>query len=335
LATDRRGRFYYVYISVGTLPPLVFRRSLDAGQTWSPAIEVAKWADRPVPGISPIGTQLIIAASMAEKTAAYPTKPLDAKDPQFAAKLAAAWRFFSGIFVSQDRGRSWQRWPGPLGHTHAVPFSVVVDDDGRVASSWVAQGGGSRSVVCSTADRGKTWTETELVASLHPDRDQPFNGQRFQVLAVAGNKNLHVAFVGAKAKGLFVRTSKNWSDWIDPLQLSGQDSEEVRMAAIAAWGPMVHVTWMERHGTRWQMYYRGSKDHGLSWSETLLLSKPHAGSTLIDNDGFDITSDDDQSSVTDDGRGTVHAVWAVRRGPAGKSTGTVCHAIIRWQSSHP
>lgn len=339
LATDRRGRYYYVHTSVGTEvgtdpPPLVFRRSLDAGQTWSAPIEVTKYADRPVLGISPDGTQLVIAASMGEKTAAYPTKPLDASDPQYAAKAAAAWRIFSGIFVSRDRGRTWRRWPGPLGDTHAVPFSVVIDDEGRIASSWVARGGGSRSVVCSTADRGKTWTETVLVANLQPDRDHPFNGQRFPVLAVDGHKNLHVAFVGEKAKGLFVRTGRNWDDWLDPIPLSGKDAEEVRMAAIAAWGPMVHVTWMERRGTRWQAYYRGSKDHGLTWSETLLMSKPHASSILVDDDGFDIPGDDDQSSVTDDGRATVHAVWAVKR-QAAKSAGTVWHAVIRWPSFQP
>jgi hypothetical protein len=334
LETDRRGRFYYVGLSIvadSDTTRLVFRRSRDAGQTWSAPIEVTKLgADRPVLGVSPNGRHLVIAASTGERTAPPSTKPRRVPNSrQLAAEQAAAVRFFSGIFVSGDQGRHWERLSGPLGETHAVPFSVVIDDDGRIASSWVAEGGGSRSVVSISADRGKTWTDTELVASLQPDRNHPFNGERFPVLAVDGRKTLHVAYVGEKAKELFVRSADTWGDWHDAIRLSSDDAAEVRMPAAAACGPMVHVTWMERRGVRWQTYYRGSRDHGRLWSETLLISKPRAGSALVGGDGFDIRGDDDQSSVTDDGLGNVHAVWAVN-GRRGVEHGRVWHAIIRW-----
>lgn len=329
LETDRRGRFYYVHLAVGRAP-LVFRRSADGGKTWSPPVEVAKGVDRPVLGVSPDGTRLVLAASMGEKTAAYPKKPLDSRDPQLAAKLAAAYRFFSGVFVSADRGRNWERLPGPLGDTHAIPFAAVADDAGRVAVSLVAEGGGSRSVVCTTADRGRTWSEFELVARLQPDRSHPFNGERFPVLAAGRDGRLHVAYVGAGGKGLFVRTSRNWNAWTDPVRLTEGDVAEVRMPAVAARGPLVHVTWLERRRGRWQAYYRSSRDGGRSWSDKVLLSVPHAGAQLVGEDGFDRVSDDDQSGVTDDGSGAAHAVWVVRGRRPG--AGAVWHAVVRWQT---
>ncbi len=79
---------------------------------------------------------------------------------------------------------------------------------------------------------------------------------------------------------------------------------------------MVHLIWMERQNGCWQTYYRGSKDHGRSWSEPLRVSTPHAGIELVKDAGFDRVSDDDRSSITDDGTGTAHAVWSVLSGSA-------------------
>jgi hypothetical protein len=337
LQTDRRDRFQFVHLSVdlgstrARTSSLVFRRSLDAAQTWWAPIEVAKDADRPVLGVSPNGKYLVIAAAMAERTADFPEKPLNANDPRFAEKAAAGIRLVSGIFCANNRGQNWKRLPGPAWKTHTIPFAVVTDDRGQIACSWVAQGHGLRSGVSSTTDRGQTWTETELVAALQPDRNHPFNGARFPVLALDGRGTIHVACVESGAKGLFVRRSTNWRKWEDPIKLSADPVEEVRMPAIAAFGPLVHVMWMERKNGRWKVYYRASKDHGLTWSEQLLLSAPHSGSTLIDDDGFTLISDDDQCSITDDGTGMAHAVWSVV-GPPGKASGRVWHAAIRWQS---
>jgi hypothetical protein len=267
---------------------------------------------------------------MAEKTANYPAEPLNGNDPKLEEKLRAASRIFDGVFLSRDRGQRWQPLPGPRDNTHAIPFSVVVDDDGRVAGSWIVEGGGSRSVIGSTFDQGQMWTEMELVASLQPDCSHPFTGGRYPVLTIDGNKNLHVAYVGERGKGLFVRTSNNWGDWQAAIQLSDNDVEEVRLPAIAAWGPMVHVIWAQRRDKSWQACYRGSSDHGLTWSKKILLSVPTASCTLVDGDGFDITCDDDQSCVADDGLGNVHTVWAVKR-HEGTERGTVWHAIVRWQ----
>ena len=202
-------------------------------------------------------------------------------------------------------------------------FLDLIDDNGAIAASWIVEGNGSRSVVTVTENSGKTWTTTTLVESLQPERPHTFNGERFPVLSRNGRSGLHAAYVTAGATALMIRHTPDGKVWNEARKFSSEAADEVRMAAIDACGPMVHVTWMERVGTNWHVYYRGSRDYGETWSSPLCLSKTITLSDTTIANGFQITSDDDQSSVTDDGTGRVHAVWTM-------NGGDVVHAIIDW-----
>jgi hypothetical protein len=335
LETDRRGQFSLVDVDSPQSDHglgLALRRSTDGTRSWSTPESIVTGADRPVLGVSPNGAYWVVAASLSERRENSSKQPLDGNDPHLQEKIAAMFRYSSGVFVSQNEGQSWQRLPGPLGESHTVPFSVVVDDRGRIASSWIDANGPdvigvpahSRSVVAVTVDRGVHWVETELVSKLQPDRRHPFNGERFPVVSVDVEDRLHVAYVESLGAGLSVRHSDDWKGWSGAMRLSQASAEEVRLPAIAALGPMVHVIWAERHQGRWAMSYRGSRNAGESWSERIGLTRP-------DESQFDLTSDDDQFCVRDDGAGTVHAVWAVRgKGPA-FSGARVWYAAIKWQ----
>ncbi|MCH7688832.1 MAG: exo-alpha-sialidase, partial [Planctomycetes bacterium] len=195
LETDRRGHFYFVHALVSDGRPHV-RRSKDAGFTWSNTLPIKwKWCDRPVLSVSPNGRRLAVAGAMTEKTDNYPSEPLDSNDPDFVRKVRAAFRNYAGIFVSRNYGESWRKVTGPFDDEHAIPFSIVIDDAGRMAASWIVEGDGSRSVVIVTENLDRTWTTTTLVESLQPDRQHPFNGARFSVLALDGRSVLHVAYV--------------------------------------------------------------------------------------------------------------------------------------------
>lgn len=323
LETDRRGHFYFVHVLRSDGRPFL-QRSKDAGATWSHAFPIPwKWCDRPVMSISPNGRELVVAGSMQEKTDKYPTGPLDPNDPDTARKIREAFRFSSGIFVSGNQGESWEKVPPPIDDAHAIPFSVIIDDDGAIAASWIVEGNGSRSIVTVTQDFGKTWKTTTLVESLQPERPHAFNGERFPVLSLDGRAGLHAAYVTAGATALMIRHTPDWKVWHDAKKLSSEVADEVRMAAIDACGSMVHVTWMERVGTNWHVYYRGSRDYGQTWSSPLCLSEAITLSDTSIVNGFQITSDDDQSSVRDDGTGRIHAVWTM-------NGGDVAHAIIDW-----
>lgn len=323
LETDRRGHFYLVHALFSDGRPLV-HRSKDFAMSWSKPLPIPwKTCDRPVLGISPNGKQIVVAAAMAELVSGVSTDPRNGDDPDLPSKMRARIRNYDGVFVSMDHGEHWEKWTSPLGSEHAIPFAVVVSDAGKVAASWIAEHDDSRSVVSVSDDRGRTWTNNTLVKSLQPDRTHRFDGQRFPVLAQDGSGNLHVAYVADVARKLMVRQSGDWENWEEPVCLSSDDAEEVRMTAIDGCGPMVHITWMERRGDIWQAYYRGSRDGGKSWSPPLCLSKRLLLSDGISADGFNIYADDDQSSVRDDGRGRVHAVWCIRGGH-------VIHAMIDW-----
>jgi hypothetical protein len=306
LVTDGRGRYYCVHASARPAWP-VLRRSSDGGEHWSDSVIVATGVDRPVLGVNAKGKPLVMAASVAKQT-----------------------RFFVGVFISRDRGNSWNRLSSPVHNSHAIPFSVVVADGGRIALACVAAGSGSRSVIYSTVDYGCHWAEKELVANLQPDRVHPFNGERFPVLAVDGENNLHAAFIGSRAKSLYACSSRDWTNWLAPQLLSDSDAEEIRMPAIASQGSRVHVLWLERRGRRWKTYYRGSRDMGRSWSEKVHLSVPTPSSRMVNTDGFSLFGDDDQACITDDGQGTVHAVWAVG-GSNGSDSSNIWHAVVRWR----
>ncbi|MHC5540183.1 sialidase family protein [Singulisphaera rosea] len=323
LETDGRGHYYLVY---GLSPEgrVFVRRSKDAGQTWSDPLPIpSKGMDRPVLGISPNGNRLVVAGARTEIPDAATSKPPNGDDPGQVAKLRASIRFDSSVFVSNDHGDSWEKWPSPFGREHAIPFAVVIDDEDRVTASWVVEGGGSRSAVSLSEDRGQTWKTTTLVESLQPDRPHPFDGERFPVVALDGASGLHVAFVTAGARQLLTRRSVAGKGWSEPITLSNPSAEEVRMAAIDARGPMVHVTWVERNGTSWHAYYRGSRNSGESWMPTVRVSGEGTTSAR-----FALHSDDDQSSVRDDGLGRVHAVWCSRGGD-------VWHAVLEWSARPP
>lgn len=340
LETDRQGQFSLVYLDAPLDLTkglgLALRRSVDSGCTWSEAESICQMADRPVMGVSPNGEHWVIAASLSEERANASQEPLNGNDPRLNEKVAARFRHSAGIFSSKFQGRDWKRLPGPWDDTHAIPFSAVIDEGGRIATSWIAARGLAlrgepadvRSLVVSTQDEGITWVETELVSNLQPDRTHPFNGERFPVLVLGSEKRLHVAYVESRAAGLSVRHSDDWTQWTDPVRLSQDGAEEVRLPAIAALGPMVHVIWAERKGETWRLYYCGSRDRGETWSDRILLKSPHDNPTPEKDTGFHPTSDDDQFCIRDDGAGTVHAVWSSR---GKRSESRVWYAAIEWR----
>lgn len=313
METDGRGHYYAVYAHASDGRPHLLR-SRDGGATWLRPLYIPwKGVDRPVLGISPNGKTLVVAGSMINGA-------------RRREEFAGRWRHRSDVFVSDDHGDSWEKCSEPFAEgEHAIPFSVVIDDSSRVASSWIVkdESVGSRSVVCTSHDHGRTWTTNTLVDSLQPDRPHPFNGARFPVVAADGKGNLHAAYVSSAGGTMMVCRSRDWKSWEPSITLSSTTAEEIRMAAIDAIGPMVHVTWVERTGETWQAYYRGSRDYAKTWSEPCCLSEEIELSDGTIQSGFELWASDDQTGVTDDGLGRIHAVWCV-------DGGSVIHATLQW-----
>ena len=329
IETDRRGHYYSVYCSRSD-GLTIFRRSADSGVSWSQELPI-RWVhgDRPVLGISPNGRRIVIAASMSEPIVGTPATPLDGSALNLRELLRARFRRYSGVFLSNDFGKSWQRLQPPFGENiQAIPFSVVIDNERQIAAAWIVEGEDSTSRISVTDDQGRTWHNTLLVESLQSDRPHPFNGERFPVIAQDDSGVLHTAFISAKAEKLLTRYSSDGRTWSDATQHSQGTAEEVRMAAIDAIGPMVHVMWMERRDRTWQVYYRGSFDHGKTWIDSICLSNSMQLENGTTVDGFQIYGDDDQSCLRDDGQGRVHAVWSLQGG-------IVMQAVMDWPTESP
>ncbi|MBL8817326.1 MAG: hypothetical protein JNL58_14970 [Planctomyces sp.] len=322
LESDRRESYYSVYASRAD-GSIVFCSSHDGGKVWAEGRRLLwRHADRPVLGISPDGMRLVIAASMAELAADASTDVLDPKAADFAQKLRERYRVSAGIFVSEDQGNHWKRTPSPFGdNRQAIPFAATIDSTGLIAATWILEGEGSSSAVSVSSDGGNTWHETLLVQSLQKDRNHPFNGERFPVIAGNSVSGLHVACVNPEMRSLQYHNSKDGRNWSRPVSLSSRSAEEIRMAAIDAIGPFAHVMWMERVGVTWHVWLRSSRDFGKTWSEPLCLSASIQFSDDTTASGFAIYGDDDQSSLRDDGQGRIHAVWCI-------TGGRVLHCIV-------
>lgn len=160
LQTDHRNRFHLAHLATSlknrNFMPVVYRRSLDGGETWQSPKQLAE-GDRPVLAISPNGRQVVVVCLMGDPTATQ-LKLAEISDSDASRKARAMNRVMTpGVFHSSDRGVTWKRLPGPTRIRHAVALSAVIDDAGRIAAGWVANDGkGSQSVVCATSNVGAT-----------------------------------------------------------------------------------------------------------------------------------------------------------------------------------
>ncbi len=311
LATDHRNRLFLVNVATRlsdrTQVPAVFRRSADGGRTWSEPVRIADLADKTVLGISPNGRRLAVAF--------------------LGTKVE--------VLQSGDTGKTWTLMPPP-GLARAVPFGVVIDDEGRVAACWlVSEEGGKtvRSVVCVTQDGGRNWSTTELDRrSLRPQLDHPFNTGRQPALARADGGTPHVAYVAdggvGKPPGLYFRSRRG---------LAGLDSADPSGRGRCGCGSVPGGCGVGRcRGHRLcrtpaepsPYLVPGLRDDGKNWSRPLLLSPAREGS-LVGPDGFDAVAGF-YVGLADSRAGSAHAVWGVaaRKDPPRSE---IWHARVVWR----
>lgn len=316
LQTDPRGGFLVAHIRIlGSFDPpsgigkAVFRRSEDGGRTWKEARILGLNADKTVLAISPSGSRLAVAYIRGGPAL---------------------------VLRSDDRGEHWQKIP-------RVDFvsdisGLAVNDDGTIVAAWTLGAQGfkpkdptsvHKSVLSTTKDAGKTWKDLQLASyadsQVIPD-GVSCNSRWAQnvVVALDGAGAAHAVYChpagDKKDYRLLYRRSTDLQVWSDPVFLSSGDVDNYRgFPAIAAAGNRVHVTWMERSGGLFNVWYRGSADGGKHWSKPLPLSRPERPTELLTAKGFKEPGGH-YMSLTEDGRGMAHAVWGVagREGHGGE-----------------
>jgi photosystem II stability/assembly factor-like uncharacterized protein len=326
LQADPRGGFLAAYIQFSDrnrLLNVVFRRSEDGGETWKDTQLLAGAVDKTVLAVSPSGSRVAVA---------------------FHQGLAAVRR-------SDDGGEHWkeiprkparEEIPGKLARELDMPSGLVVNDDGAIVAAWTVGEHlspedlkKSKSVrkllVSTTKDAGKTWRDLQLASYTDSQTETELGGPN-TALALDGSGAAHAVYCypagDKKDYRLLYRRSTDLQAWSDPVPLSSGDAADFRgFPAIAAAGDRVHVTWMERAGGLFNVWYRGSSDGGKHWSKLLCLSRPERPTDLLTAKGFKYPGGD-YMSLAEDGRGTAHAAWGIGA-QARNSSGEIWHCAIR------
>jgi hypothetical protein len=192
-------------------------------------------------------------------------------------------------------------------------------------------------VVGTTKDAGKTWTDLQLASFADPQLE--FVGGRWAAfgvaLALGGSGAAHAVYCypagDKKDYRLLYRRSADLQAWSDPVPLAaGADDDFRGFPAVAAAGDRVHVTWMERSGGLFNVWYRGSADDGRSWSKPVRLSRPDRPTELLTADGFREPGGH-YMGLAADGTGMAHAAWGVIP-QQGNGGGEIWHCTIRLQA---
>jgi hypothetical protein len=292
-------------------PAAVVQQSEDGGKTWGPARVLYRGVDKTVLAVSPSGRQLVVAFTTF--------------DPHKRPGVQ--------VHRSTDGGATWQEVPAAFAGTKAQynADGIVVTNRGHMAIGWDVQAGRRyRRVVTATTDDGKSWQETELAPAPADVRDLFGKGP---ALALDADGQVYALWVGGgNRQEVLCRSSQDFQKWSEPVLLAaGQDADWRGFPALAASGRRVHAAWMERKGQRHHVWYRGSPDAGLAWSERVLLSRPERSSALLTADGFDGPLGHYMSMAADP-QGNIHAVWGVGQlfADAGKTRGEIWHNMVRW-----
>ncbi|PYX90387.1 MAG: hypothetical protein DMG68_02070 [Acidobacteria bacterium] len=179
----------------------------------------------------------------------------------------------------------------------------TVDTAGSIYFSWsgYTQNGGAKGpanlYVTKSVDGGQTWTSTLLdVSSSPPDCSSFGCGWAFLGPGIAMTSDavgqLYVLWnsgsVDGGAERVYFSTSTDQGQpWRADVSLapSGIDHAFPSVAAGAAGD--IRIAWMDqRNAPLWNVYYRSSKDGGVSWSGETVLSSYVAGYNYIFADGF-------------------------------------------------
>lgn len=295
---------------------IVFARSSDHGQTWSPPVSVSgkvAWGDKPAMTLSPDGRDVYISFNGPTGGDVY-------------------------VAVSHDAGATWSQVRVTDGPRYFFAYQGVVAPDGRatfaeMSETYTGPGGASEGPVLvhaiSSNDGGTTWTDVvvdqvELGVPCTSEGCYADYHDGHAALAADRDGDLVIAYDGATSVGgprrIWVRSSTDGGlSWSGRTAISPRGVNAAFPAAVGTGDDEVRLWFMDQRTGRWNVWYRSSTDLGASWSDPVRISDATSGTAYKDADGFaEAYGDYGEIGITSTGR-TV-AVWgegASYRGPGG------------------
>jgi hypothetical protein len=224
---------------------IYYRRSSDSGLTWGPAARLTQDTSASVlPSITAVDSIIHLVWS-------------DDRDGQ------------SAIFYkrSRDHGMTWEAdrrlSSGPL----TALFPSVSATSSRVNVVWTA--GWEIYHLCSQ-DTGHTWGSEQRL-TVDPAVSW------FPSVAVS-DTIVHVVWHDQRDGYIdvfYARSVDGGMSWQDDTNLTANDANS-NIPCLAAADSMVHIAWYDNRDGNYEIYYKRSRDHGMTWQDDVRLTQDAA-----------------------------------------------------------
>lgn len=258
----------------------VVAKSVDFGESWSPAFADRGSEDADKPSLAVRGQHVYLAFNRSHQ-------------------IRVAASHDGGItFTSQDVDPAL-----PL--VRALAGGATVDPDQNIFIAWAGymqkEGvkGRVNLYISKSSDRGASWATMRMDSSGAPPGCSAFRcewGYLGAQITIASDEagTLYALWNSGKADNAperiyFASSTTAGETWSRRADVSGAPMgvEHAFPAIVAGVAGDVRVAWMDtRHATLWNVYYRSSTDGGGTWSPEARLSSYVPGYDYIRREGF-------------------------------------------------
>jgi hypothetical protein len=282
---------------------VVVAKSVDLGQTWSPAVASSTRADADKPVLAVRGMDVYVGFNRGRRL--------------WVASSHDAGNTFSSATVNSNYRLSW-----------SLPSGATVDPAGNVYFSWVAyaQKAGARGPVdlyiSKSSDAGQSWGTTLLDVSGAPPSCEFYKcgwsylGAQITMASDAAGTLYALWNAGStrdrSPERIYFSSSTtagaSWSPKVD-ISSAAPGVDHAFPAITAGLVGDVRIAWMDtRQRPFWNTYYRNSTDGGATWSQPTRLSTYVPGYGYIRSNGFNFPFGD-YFEMAIDSRGQTQVVW--------------------------
>lgn len=299
VATD--GTVYAVWMNDYN-PGVVFSRSSDHGQTWTPPIPLKgkgmSWTDKPILAISPSGQDVYVAFNKSDS-------------------YVSASHNYGASFSAPYKTNSDSRYHFAGGGA-VLPNGTVVFSESSLTTNST---GPVFILSIRSANNGASWIETlidtveQQPACISAGCPADYYGP-MPALGADANNRLVMIFPGATfsqgAQRVFVkRSTDGGATWTARQDVSASTTASSAFVAAVGRGNGDFRVWFmdnQNGATSWNVWYRASTDAGATWSAPVRISDAGAVAPYKNANGF-TEGYGDYGEVAITSVGTTFAAW--------------------------